>query len=71
MQSSVANTQQRKGIARQGKSSQRKLHTKDMMRCMLCPDESVFKEMKVKSWRSHCRTSHKDFIAERMEKVKE
>jgi len=50
-----------------GKSSERKFNLRDDMPCLLCPGE---KKMKAKSWRTHCKDQHKDFIAYRMQKVR-
>ena len=51
-----------------GKLSQRKIHHNDTLRCMLCFDDDVFKEMLAKCWKRHCRNHHKDFITYRMAK---
>ena len=51
-----------------GKSSQRKIHCEDKLRCMLCFDDDIFNEVLARCWKRHCRIRHKDFITFRMAK---
>ena len=57
--------------AKLAKSSDRKYHKTDKVTCMLCFEDFIgVNIIQSRCWKNHCRRLHKDFIKDRMIKVR-